>query len=70
MARLAGRDAAPDRLESAGDAFHRRTRAAFLDRAAADPDRWLVLDAARPVEEVAEAVRARVAALLGLGERA
>ncbi|RMI04786.1 dTMP kinase [Cellulomonas triticagri] len=70
MARLAGRDAAPDRLESAGDAFHRRTRAAFLDRAAADPDRWLVLDAARPVEEVAAAVRVRVAALLGLEERA
>ncbi|WP_246119431.1 dTMP kinase [Cellulomonas massiliensis] len=61
-ARLTGE---PDRLERAGDEFHRRTRAAFLERAAADPGRWLVLDAARPVEELAAAVRARVALLLG-----
>jgi len=62
-ARLTG---APDRLERAGDEFHRRTRAAFLERAAADPGRWLVLDAARPVEELAADVRARVALLLGV----
>lgn len=66
MARLRDRTAAPDRLESAGDDFHRRTREAFLGRAAADPDRWLVLDAGRPAEQVAADVRARVAALLGL----
>lgn len=64
LSRLADRDQAPDRLESAGDDFHRRTRAAFLDRAAADPQRWLVVDAARPAEEVATDLRARVAALL------
>ncbi|MGN8247221.1 dTMP kinase [Cellulomonas soli] len=50
----------PDRLERAGDEFHRRTRQAFLDRAAADPARWLVLDATRPVEELAAAIRERV----------
>lgn len=55
---------APDRLESAGDDFHRRTRQAFLDRAAADPDRWLVLDATRPAEELAAEVGDRVSALL------
>ncbi|WP_454050417.1 dTMP kinase [Cellulomonas sp. Marseille-Q8402] len=66
MARLRDRPDQPDRLESAGDEFHRRTRAAFLDRAAADPGRWLVLDAARPVDEVAADVRARVAPLLGV----
>jgi dTMP kinase len=60
----------PDRLERAGDEFHRRTRQAFLDRAAADPDRWLVLDATRPLDELAGLVRARVAVLLGLDEPA
>ncbi len=64
LARLTGD---PDRLESAGDEFHRRTRAAFLDRAAADPARWLVLDASRPAEELAAQVRARVEPLLAPG---
>jgi dTMP kinase len=66
MARLRGRPDQPDRLESAGDDFHRRTRAAFLARAAADPGRWLVLDASRGVDDVAADVRARVAPLLGV----
>jgi dTMP kinase len=56
----------PDRLERAGDEFHRRTRAAFLSRAEADPVRWLVLDGTRPADELAAAVRERVAALLGV----
>jgi dTMP kinase len=56
----------PDRLERAGDEFHRRTRQAFLGRAAAEPGRWLVLDATRSVDELAAAVRARVAPLLGI----
>jgi dTMP kinase len=65
LARLTGD---PDRLERAGDEFHRRTRRSFLDRAAADrTGRWLVLDAGRPVDEVQAAVRARVAAALGAG---
>lgn len=55
---------APDRLESEGDDFHRRTRLAFLDRATADPDRWLVLDATRPAEELAAVIGDRVDALL------
>jgi dTMP kinase len=64
LARLAGD---PDRLERAGDEFHRRTRRSFLNRAAADATgRWLVLDAARPVDEVQAAVRARVTAALGV----
>ncbi|WP_203669472.1 dTMP kinase [Cellulomonas pakistanensis] len=69
LGRLRARPDQPDRLESAGDEFHRRTREAFLGRAAADPGRWLVLDAARPVDDIAADVRARVAALLGLGAR-
>jgi len=55
---------APDRLESEGDDFHRRTRLAFLDRASADPDRWLVLDATRPADDLAAAIGERVDALL------
>ena len=62
LARLTGD---PDRLESAGAEFHLRTRAAFLARAAADPDRWLVVDASRPAEDIAAVVRARLAPLLG-----
>lgn len=61
LTRLTG---APDRLESAGTEFHVRTRRAFLERAQADPDRWLVVDAAQPVEAVHARVRARVEALL------
>lgn len=57
----------PDRLESAGAEFHRRTRDAFLARAAADPARWLVLDASQPAEDVAARVRERLAPLLAGG---
>lgn len=57
----------PDRLERAGDQFHQRTRAAFLDRAARDPERWLVLDAAQPVEILHAQIRDRVAPLLSPG---
>lgn len=64
------RDRELDRLEAAGDEFHQRTRQAFLDRAAAEPDRWRVLDASRTPEDIAAEIRADVAALLdALGER-
>lgn len=56
----------PDRLERAGDEFHRRTREAFLGRAEAEPGRWLVLDATRPVDELASEIRSRVATILGV----
>ncbi|MFU8841395.1 MAG: dTMP kinase [Nitriliruptoraceae bacterium] len=54
----------PDRLEAAGLGFHRLVRAAYRRRAAADPARYLVLDAARPVEELHAAIRRRVELLL------
>ena len=57
---------APDRLESAGDAFHQRTRQAFLDRAAQDPGRWVVLDAAAPIDVIAAQIRSAVVDRLGL----
>lgn len=42
----------PDRLERADMAFHERLRAGFLELAAAEPGRWLVLDAARSPDEL------------------
>ncbi|WP_460750509.1 dTMP kinase [Myceligenerans cantabricum] len=57
---------APDRLERAGDEFHRRTRDAYLRRAGTDPDRWIVADATRPVEDIQAQIRVDIAARLGL----
>jgi dTMP kinase len=53
-----------DRLEAEKAEFHARVRAAFLDVARAEPDRFLVVDAASSVEEIAAAIRARVEAAL------
>jgi dTMP kinase len=55
-----------DRFEQAGDAFHRRVDAGFADLAAADPERWVVIDTADPVDAVARAVRAAVRERLGV----
>lgn len=49
-----------DRIEGAGAAFHERVRNGYLELAAADPDRWLVVDAGGTVAEVAERVDAVV----------
>lgn len=59
--------AAPDRLESEGDGFHEAIRRHFLTIAAAHPQRYLVVDSAAPADEVAAAVRTRVASLRGAG---
>jgi len=53
-----------DRLESAGDVFHERTRQFFLQLARQEPGRYLVLDARASREEIAAQVVARVAPLL------
>ena len=54
---------AEDRMEAEPDDFHARIRAAFLDLAASAPDRYLVLDAGRPVADLAADIAARVAGL-------
>lgn len=54
-----------DRLEAEAADFHARVREGYLALAAAEPDRFLVLDASSPVEELAAAIRTRVDALLG-----
>ena len=63
LARARGR-AVADRLESESLEFHQRVRDTFRALAAAEPGRYLVLDATRGVEELAADVRERVGALL------
>lgn len=62
--RLDAADKPFDRLEAEKSAFHERVRDAFLALAAADPHRFLVLDAARSEDELAAAVRHRIHPLL------
>ncbi|HET8641840.1 MAG TPA: dTMP kinase, partial [Pseudonocardiaceae bacterium] len=64
LARASSRGHGADRLESESLAFHERVRHAFLDLAAADPPRYLVLDARRPAEELTAAAVERVLTLL------
>ncbi len=52
-ARAAIRDLWPDRIEREQDEFFERVRRAFMDRARAEPERFRVLDASRPADEVA-----------------
>lgn len=54
----------PDRLEAEPLAFHERVRAGFLELAGQEPNRYLVLDAELPPEQVAAAVRGAVEGLL------
>lgn len=56
----AGSRAAPDRIEAESMAFFERVRASYRSRAAAEPQRWCVLDASRPAEAVAAAVVQRL----------
>jgi dTMP kinase len=49
-----------DRLEAETHDFHVRVRDAYLALAAAEPRRFLVLDATLPIEGIAAAIRARV----------
>ncbi|OCG73999.1 dTMP kinase [Microbacterium sediminis] len=64
-ARLDADDKPFDRLEAERADFHIRVREAYLALAAAEPDRFLVLDATLAPGELAARVRERVAALLG-----
>ncbi|MEU5911243.1 dTMP kinase [Micromonospora sp. NPDC047527] len=65
LSRVVSRNAGTDRLEAESVAFHERVRYAFLDLAAADPKRYLVLDASRPADEITGLVVRRVEELLG-----
>jgi dTMP kinase len=62
--RRAGAAGGHDRLEAAGDRFHRIVRAAYRRRAAAEPHRYLLLDASVPVDDLHAAIRSDVTMLL------
>jgi dTMP kinase len=64
LARAGARGVRPDRLESADLAFHHAVRDGFRALAAAEPARYLVLDASGSPEAVAAAVRAGLERLL------
>jgi dTMP kinase len=53
-----------DRLEAEEQDFHARVRAGYLALAAAEPERFLVLDAADSLDSLASAIRERVSKLL------
>jgi dTMP kinase len=59
-----GRFAERDRIEGESVEFHERVRQAFVEMASADPDHYLVVDARRPVDDIATEVRRRVEPLL------
>ncbi|MBN1813004.1 MAG: dTMP kinase [Anaerolineae bacterium] len=53
-----------NRLDAETLDFHRRVRAGYMELIAQEPGRWVVIDAARPVKEVQEEIRAQVQARL------
>ena len=63
-ARMGATERRFDRLEAEKQDFHRRVRGAFLAIADNEPDRVAVIDAAEPVELVAETIAARIRPLL------
>ena len=64
-ARDADADAATyDRLEAEKSDFHERVRSSYLALAHAEPERFVVLDATDPVEELAASIRSRVVGFL------
>jgi dTMP kinase len=61
---LARKRSLKDRFEREDLSFHRRVREGYLKMAAAEPDRWLVIDASLPKGKIAEIIWDRVSQLL------
>jgi dTMP kinase len=61
---LSRRLSSADRLESEPVEFHDRVRSGFLSLAAAEPGRYLVVDAGRPESEISREIQLRVRELL------
>jgi dTMP kinase len=55
------------RFEQKGDEFHRKVRDGFLQLAAAEPDRMVLIDAALPLDAVADRIRGAVDERFSLG---
>jgi dTMP kinase len=56
----------PDRLEAEALQFHERVRQGFLELAGMETERFVILDAAAPVDDVASAIREQVAKRCGI----
>jgi dTMP kinase len=61
---LGRRERSADRLEAEPTEFHQRVRSGFLALAAAEPERYLVLDATRPPAEISREIQERIRDLL------
>lgn len=57
LKRIRQRKGGPDRFEGGRQAFLQRVRQAYLERARAHPDRYVVIDADQGLEQVAAAIR-------------
>jgi dTMP kinase len=66
LARASDRNGAggPDRFESEHQAFFERVRAAYLERALAEPGRFRVIDASRAIDAVTRTIESSLAPLL------
>jgi dTMP kinase len=54
-----------DRLEAEAEDFHQRVRESYLTLATAEPERFLVIDGTRSVEDIHKAITHRVSDLFG-----
>jgi dTMP kinase len=66
LARRFGASDEINRMDTAGEEFHRRVRATFLQLADEQPDDWIVIDASRNVAEVTDGMIRAVASRTGL----
>lgn len=64
VARARVHGVAPDRLEREEISFHERVRSGFHRQVDEDPGRWLVVDAAAPVDEIEQTIWAAVSTLV------
>jgi dTMP kinase len=53
-----------NRLDQKGMAYHARVRAGYLEMARAEPERWVVIDGNRTVDEVQSEIRDRMKRLM------
>lgn len=55
-----------DRFEAENTVFHRKVREGYLEMAAAEPQRWLVIDGTLPRPEISKIIWDRVSRLLNI----